>query len=374
MSVLPVPAERYLSENRQRFFDNLTTLARIPSPSHHEERRAAWCKDYLESFGARGVYIDEALNVIYPYHCEDKNDLVAFLAHNDVVFPDTGELPLRMEDGKIFAPGIGDNTTNVTGLMELARMVTEMGLKPRRGILFVLNSCEEGLGNLKGARRIMQDFGGRITEFIGVDGSYSAVYNDAVGSKRYRVEVKTEGGHSYASFGNRNAIYYLAKMIDTLYGMKVPPIGKTTYNVGIIAGGTSVNTIAQQAEMLYEYRSDRREALEIMDGMFAAVVEAFRAMQLEVNGELVGDRPCKGEVDNSALTQKVIDIAAEFGLKLGTAAGSTDCNIPLSMGVPAVCLGIYKGVGAHTRGEHMVMDSVDTGIRIMAKILLSYFD
>ncbi len=374
MSRLPAKVESFISDNEERFFSNLITLAKIPSPSNHEEKRAEWCKNYLESFGAKGVYIDSALNVVYPYCCEGNNELVAFLAHTDVVFPDTTELPLRIENGRIYCPGVGDDTTNVIGLLELARMVTELNMKPKNGILFVLNSGEEGLGNLKGSRQIMADYKGRVKEFIGVDAGYEALYNDAVGSKRYRVEVKTEGGHSYGAFGNRNAIYYLSKIIDTLYGMKVPPLGKTTYNVGIISGGTSVNTIAQQAEMLYEYRSDSREALVIMDKMFYSVIDAFKTMGIKVNVEIVGDRPCKGDVDNTALTKKVIDITAGFGITMSTEAGSTDCNIPLSQGVPAVCFGIYKGVGAHTRGEHIFIDSIDTGIRILATLLLTYFD
>ena len=256
----------YLEAHRDRYLDAIRTLARIPAPSNHEELRAQWCKQHLEELGATGVYIDDALNVIFPYGVEEgANDLCAILGHTDVVFPDTEPLPFHEENGRFYAPGIGDDTTNAVAVMEMAAMAIDLKLKPKTGILFVLNSGEEGLGNLKGVRRLMQDFDGRISRLYAIDGGLKTVVNDAVGSKRWRITVTTEGGHSFGSFGNRNAIHYAAKMIDTFYTLKVPDIGKTTYNVGTIEGGTSVNTIAQHCEMLYEYRSSKREGLACMD-------------------------------------------------------------------------------------------------------------
>lgn len=373
MSNLQPEILKYLADNRQRYLDKVVEMARIPAPSNQEEKRAAYCKAYLESFGAKGVYIDEALNVVYPYYADGCNDLVAFLGHTDIVFPDTEEIPVRVEDGRIYGPGVGDDTANAVAVMEMARMVTELGLKPKRGILFVCNSGEEGLGNLKGSRQIMKDYAGRIGEMIGVDAGYRCLYNDAVGSKRYQITIKTEGGHSYSAFGNRNAIYYASLLINTFYGLKVPEGGKTTYNVGIIQGGTSVNTIAQECSMLYEYRSDRREALAYMDKMFEATIAAFSTMGIQVEVKLMGDRPCKGEVDVQPLTDKVVAIAASYGEKMETAPGSTDCNIPLAQGVPAVCFGVYLGAGAHTREEWIDIASTEVGMKILAEVVMSYF-
>ena len=349
------------------------TFGKIPAPSNHEEKRAQWCKEYLESFGAKGVYIDSALNVVYPYHAEGCDQLVAFLGHTDVVFPDTEELPVRVEGDTIYGPGVGDDTANAVAVMEMARMVTEMNLTPKTGILFVLNTGEEGLGNLKGVRKIMEDYAGRISCLYAIDGGYKQVVDNAVGSKRYKITVKTEGGHSYGAFGNRNAIYYMSQMITTFYAMKVPDIGKTTYNVGVIQGGTSVNTIAQSCEMLYEYRSDRREALEIMDRLFENCIATYRSMGIEVDVELVGNRPCKGEVDNSQQMEFVRSIARQYGIEMTTASGSTDCNIPLSQGVPAVCFGVYLGQGTHTREEQISISSLDIGMEILAQVVLSHF-
>ena len=252
----------------------LIDLAQIPAPSKHEERRAQFCLDWLHSKGADSAYMDEALNVIYPVGDTGENDLMVFMAHSDVVFPDTAPLPLKIENGRIYCPGVGDDTANAVALLTVAGCIAEHKLMPKScGVLLVINSGEEGLGNLKGSRRIMADFGSRVKEFITFDGNANAIVTKAVGSRRYRVTVTTEGGHSYGAFGNRNAIAYLASLIDTLYMMKVPQRGKTTYNVGTISGGTSVNTIAQHAEMLYEYRSDEVKCIEIMREKFNEIIK-----------------------------------------------------------------------------------------------------
>ena len=365
----------YMDEHRQEAYELLLTLAQIPAPSHHEEQRAEFCRRWLEEQGAEGVYIDEAQNVIWPVGCTDSNPVNVFMAHSDVVFPDTEPLPLQVVDGKIYCPGVGDDTANVVALLMTAKYMAEKRLVPRdRGLLLVVNACEEGLGNLKGSRKIMGDFGSRIREFVSLDGQSASGVSRAVGSKRYRIAVDTEGGHSYGAFGNRNAIAYLASLIDTIYTVKVPPIGKTTYNVGTISGGTSVNTIAQHAEMLYEFRSDEAEGLRFMQGHLDAALAFYRAKGVEIACELVGDRPCGGDVDQKKL-QAMMDRASEaaqrhYGHGLTFGSGSTDCNVPLSMGVPALCLGCYRGGGAHTRQEYVEIESLLPGLKFAMDLIM----
>ena len=369
---------RTIDADAQEALDLLIQLGKIPAPSHHEEKRAEFCKNWLEAQGAEGVYIDEALNVIYPVGCTEDNPLVVYAAHLDVVFPDTEELPLRVEDGKVYCPGIGDDTAHVVALLMAAKYVAKNNLVPKDcGLLLVCNSCEEGLGNLKGTRALMDKFGPRVKEFITFDGPGVNIIDRAVGSKRYKVEIDTEGGHSFSRFGNRNAIAYLASLIDALYMMKVPTRGKTTYNVGTISGGTSVNTIAQHAEMLYEFRSDDREDLAEMEAHFQAALDFYRTKGISVTCTLVGDRPCGAPVDEArhdalvARADKALRMYRNVDPKLGVA--STDCNIPLSMGIPSVMLPCCRGLGAHTRGEYIEIDSLVPGIKFATAMVMHHF-
>lgn len=370
--------EEFINQHEKYLFDMTVELAKIPAPSNKEELRAQWCKEYFEKIGATGVYMDEALNVVWPINCEGCNEIVVMMAHTDVVFPDMTELPVVIKDGRINAPGIGDDTANLTVMLLMAKYIAENKLTPKTGVLIVANSGEEGLGNLKGSRQIMKDYEGRVKEFISFDGTFGFFCDNAVGSHRYRVTVKTEGGHSYGAFGNRNAIHYLASMINTLYAIKVPPYGKTTFNVGIIEGGTSVNTIAQNASMMYEYRSDDLRGLDVMEKFFENTIEAYKAMGIGVEVEVLGKRPCRGDVDMqklAELTARGIEASEHFtGRKVEVGAGSTDCNIPLSMGIPAICFGLIDGDGAHTREEWITIESLQVGARLAAGFMLDYFN
>ncbi len=372
--------DKYIEETNEELKQFIRELAVIPAPSHHEEKRAAFVKAWMEKNGAEGVYIDEALNVIWPINVTDDNDLYVFMAHTDVVFPDTTPLPFREDEDRFYCPGVGDDTGCLAVLLHSVRYFTKQGIKPKTGLLIVANSCEEGLGNLKGSRRIIDDFMPRVKGLITVDGSPGSIVTRAVGSHRYRVTVKTEGGHSWGSFGNRNAIACLSSLISSLYSVKVPskPDSRTTYNVGIIEGGTSVNTIAQEASMMYEYRSNDIECLGIMKNMFEKMIEGYRATGITVNVELLGERPCGVELDKEEyekFLKPFIDAESEVnGKEPARHAGSTDCNYPLSKGIPAVCIGGCKHIGCHTREEYLVLSSLPTGMKIVMTGLASFFE
>ena len=256
----------FIEENIEGVYKTIKELCAIPAPSHFEGDRAEYCKAWLEGVGAKGVYIDEALNVVYPVNCEGSNDITVFVAHTDTVFPDTEPMPYVDDGNRLISPGVGDDTTNLTLLLYAVKYFIQNGIDAPSGVLFVCNSCEEGLGNLKGTRQIFADYEGRIARFVSFDSGLSSIADRCVGSHRYEVEVRTEGGHSYGAFGKTNAIAELARIINDIYSIEVPKIenSKTTYNVGIVGGGTSVNTIAQSASMLCEYRSDNEECLAIM--------------------------------------------------------------------------------------------------------------
>ena len=269
--------EIFMEENQAEVKALLWKLCEIPSPSHHEERRAAFIKEWLEMQGAEGVFIDEAKNVIYPYHYEEGVPTALFMAHIDTVFPDMESMGVREEGGKMFSPGVGDDTANVAILMMMAKYVAKYHPKTNGNLIFAANACEEGLGNLKGSRALNSRYGKDLVQVVSFDGYMDSICTRAVGSVRYRVEVRTEGGHSYFNFGNRNALAELSALIQALYQYQVPQDGsKTTYNVGMVKGGTSINTIAQQAEMLYEFRSDNLESMEKVRDYFEETLEKFR--------------------------------------------------------------------------------------------------
>ena len=196
----------------QESYDLLLELARIPAPSNHEEKRAEFCKAWLEKQGAEGVYIDEALNVVYPVGCEGEKPIAVFMAHSDVVFPDTDPLPLKVEDGRIYCPGIGDDTADVAALLMAAKYIARNRLRPKEyGVLLVVNSGEEGLGNLKGVRKIVADYGSRIREFVTWTNRHkNVIHNDVIymsgtkgdASAEIAVQYNDSFNESIQSFAN----------------------------------------------------------------------------------------------------------------------------------------------------------------------------
>lgn len=366
----------FVEKNKEKTLELVKKLAAIPAPSHHEERKADFVKKWMEDQGAEGVFIDEACNVIFPYGCDGEKEIVVFMAHTDVVFPDLQPFTVMEDEEKLYAPGIKDDNADLANLLMCVKYLLEYRPVMSAGILFVANSCEEGLGNLKGSKQIYEDYKERIKECISFDGNLDAVVNRAVGSQRYRVSVKTEGGHSYGAFGNDNAIYELARIIQSLYAIQVPTKAKTTYNVGKIEGGTSINTIAQSASMLYEFRSEDRVCLKTMEDAFEKVIDEYRANGLDVTVEVMGIRPCGKDVDEKALdelTQRHVKIIRQFTEReVMVGAGSTDANTFLARGIPANVIGTAIGGKTHTHEEWIRKDSLVTGQKIGLASVLWY--
>ena len=372
--------EAYILECQDELKQLIRDLCAIPAPSHHEEERAAFCKKWFEKEGFGEARIDEALNVVCELPHADTSATV-FMAHTDTVFPDTTPLPFREDADTFYCPAVCDDTANLAVMMIVARYFVRRGISPKHSLLFVANSCEEGLGNLKGSKAIVRDYKARLKGLVTFDGiRFERTVTRAVGSHRYRVTVTTEGGHSYSAFGNRNAIRCLASMIDALYSVKVPskPGTRTTYNVGLISGGTSVNTIAQKAEMLFEYRSDDVECLLFMKKCFESVVEAYRAMGIGVDVELVGDRSCANGVDPEAhaalialadrSVREIVDMEPQHE------SSSTDANSALGEGIPAICMSAVRGKGCHTREETLDLNSLVTGCRLTMDFMANFFE
>ena len=367
----------FIESNKSQLYTLLQELCAIPAPSHFEHERAAYCKKWLEDAGATGVYIDDALNVVFPINCDGSDQITVFVAHTDTVFPDKEPMPYVDDGVYIKSPGVGDDTASLTVMLFAAKYFIENNLSAPKGILFGCNSCEEGLGNLKGTKQIFRDYAGRIAQFISFDSKFPHVADRCVGSHRYEVEVFTEGGHSYSAFGNKNAIAELAKIATEIYSIQVPKVGdsKTTYNIGGISGGTSINTIAQSAKMLCEYRSDNEDCLSVMKEHFERIFADARSRGLDVRVSLIGERPCMGKVDQSKiarLTEIYGNIQKDIIQEdVVCRSSSTDCNIPLSLGVPALCVGVYRGGGTHTREEWIEKDSLPIGLAMAIRYILA---
>lgn len=366
--------------SKELYFETLELtkeLTVIPAPSGFEDKRAEFVLNYVKNIGYDNAYIDSAKNVIWKLDGETE-DCTLFCAHTDVVFPDMDTLPLVEDDVYLWSPGVGDDTVCLTQMLIVCKYLKQIGFKPRKSLIFAANSCEEGLGNLEGSRQIFADYK-NITRMFTFDGVYHHVINKSVGSHRFKVIVKTIGGHSFNDFGNKNAIAVVSKIINKIYEIQVPEKedAKTTYNVGLINGGTSINTIAQEVEIFCEYRSDNLECFNIMQEKFKNIFETVKNEEpdAEIIVELVGDRPCMGNVDKAImeeLTNLVLGIQEKHtNIKVGLESGSTDCNIPHSLGIPAICVGVYDGAGVHTREENLVKESIKSGLNIVYELVVN---
>lgn len=333
--------------------------------------------DWLRRAGARHVDIDEMNNVVCHINDDGARPLLVFAAHLDVAFDDTDFLPLQEgEQGRIHCPGIGDDTANLCNLLFATHHVIERGVDfGGMGVLVVANSCEEGLGNLDGTKRLFAEYGNRIRAFRSFDGYVGQCTNNAVGSHRFLISCETPGGHSFVDFGNRNAIKELCDLIEDLYRIEVPTGAGTTYNVGTIEGGTTVNSIPAHAQMLYEYRSSSNAALLAMKQNLEATVAARQREDVRFDVRTLGVRPGNGSVDPEALAKLTSEdddaIREMLGVEPDHAPFSTDSNIPLSLGIPANTIGTIYGENPHTYDEWLDTGSLEAGLALVTALMLS---
>lgn len=370
-------ALRYIDDNKDKCLKLLKTITEIPAPTGDERRRSEFIENYLENAGAVGVYRDKAGNVVYPYDIRPGRHNAVMIAHMDTVFRLETPLEVTENSGKLLCPGIGDDTANLVCLLLLAAFAAKEKPSIRCGIFFVFGVGEEGLGNLKGSRRFMEEHADKVSHFWAFDLYYRKIYTDVVGSIRYRISINTVGGHSYLNFGNPNAIYVASQIINDLYRMKPSDEESYTYNVGTIAGGNSVNSIAEQASFTMEFRTGDPQVMRRCDQAIHDIVKRYRPMTTCLSMELLGKRPCAQGVPEESV-EKMIGRAREsirsiIGIDPEESTASTDCNIPLSMGVPAICIGLCDGALLHTTEEWIWKDSVAKGLRLLFHLVYKYY-
>lgn len=339
------------------------SICEIPAPPFREERRAAEMKRRFEELGLQNVRVDSIGNVIAERPGSGTGPVIIFSAHLDTVFPEATDVRVRREGTILRGPGIGDNCRGLAVLLAVARAMRAADVRTEGTIFFVANVGEEGPGNLRGVRYLFSRPPAPIDYFVAVDGTGLGLTSRAVGSNRYRVSFRGPGGHSYGAFGMPNPIHALGRAIAKIAEIQVPADPKTTFNVGIVEGGTSVNTISPLGSMEVDLRSESPRELARLDSLFRKAVnealEAERArwsgsrVPLSVEIESMGVRPAGSQPDTALIVRTAQAAARALGFESPTSASSTDANLPISLGIPAITLdGGGRGSGAHSLSEY----------------------
>lgn len=357
----------------EEFVSLITEITSTPAPSLNEGKRAVLIKRIMEEFGFPEVQVDEAQNVLGYIPGVDSSRTIVSMAHIDTVFPEETDLTVRRDGNILAAPGVSDNSASVALLLLLGRHFAKHAPLPHP-VLFIANSGEEGLGDLKGSRYFcdhVQEYrfaGNRLDPgsliFLNVDGNMGYLVTAGVGSRRLKITYLGKGGHSWGDFGASSAVHGLGTAICKIAKIEVPKEPKTTYNVGVISGGHSVNSIAQNAEMLLDMRSVDGESLRSLESAVRKCLEqAAQETGTTFEVTVVGDRPTGMMPENSAYVTGLLALGKECGYDLKTGASSTDSNIPLSRSWPSVTMGFKRSENGHRTSEFLYIDSLVPGIK-----------
>ena len=349
----------------EKMLRNLIDIQQIPAPTFQEKPRGIYVHQQFKEEGLDSLEIDQLGNVYGRMPGKMNIRPIIVSAHLDTVFPGETDLKITRFSDRIIGPGIGDNSLGVASLLGLVRILKRMD-KLTNDIWFVANVGEEGLGNLCGMKSVVERFGGHPKAYIVIEGmSLGSIYHRGLSVKRYRIKVDTQGGHSWVNFGRPSAVHEMARFISGLENLTVPQSPKASYNVGLIEGGTSINTIAAQAKIELDLRSENQAILDQLAFQIEQrVLLANQAGEelVEFSYEIIGERPT-GEISPGHQLVRFAEAALKGQLiSPHLEIGSTDANIPLSRGYPSVCVGITKGSGAHTLNELIELDPIQKGM------------
>ena len=349
-------------------------VQQIPAPTFGERARGEYVAERMRAIGLADVEIDDVGNVYGRRAGVAKTPGLLIAAHLDTVFPAGTDLTVRREGARIYGPGLGDNSLGVAALLHLANALQQHKLAHGGDIWFVANVGEEGLGDLRGMRAAVERLHGGIGAAIALEGcGPDRIIHAGLGVRRYRISAAADGGHSWADFGAPSAIHALVQLAARLSRMDAPREPRSSFNIGTIAGGTSVNTIAQRAELLLDLRSVDTAALQGLAEQVARIVDDARAAEpgVTIAVETVGDRPAGRIAREHPLVQAAAAAYAAAGISVSFDAASTDANIPLSRGIPAVCVGVGDGENAHRLDEYIEPARVPQGMRGLLVLALA---
>ena len=378
-------AFNYIIDIEEKTIKNHIELTEIEAPPFKEERRAKEFAERLKLAGIENVWIDSIGNVIGFLKGSVGNKNIAIDAHIDTVFPEGTDVKVRVKNDTLFAPGIGDDTRGLAMILTLAETIKKNNIEPVNNIIFIGTVGEEGLGDLRGVRYLFKNKTPKIDSWIAIDGgSIGRVNNQALGSYRYEVIFDGPGGHSWGAFGLVNPHHALGSGIKNFinkaddYTSSGP---KTSYNVGVINGGTSVNSIPFKSSMLIDVRSIEPNRLDDMEEiLYNSMQEALKEQNemkrsgpdLTLTINKIGNRPSGIVKESVPLIQKTIAATQYMGVEPRLTIGSTDSNIPISLGVPAVTIGRGgDGGGAHSLDEWWINKEGYKSIQLALLILLS---
>ena len=355
-----------VKENESKAIEDQIRFCEIPAPSFKEEARGRELQRVFQQVGLQDVRIDKVGNVLGTYPGQAPHPHLVIAAHLDTVFPEGTDVHVRREGSILRGPGIGDDCRGLAVLVSVAREMKKASIRTDGTVTFVANVGEEGLGDLRGVKQLFREtLKDQIDDFISIDGTGVHVTNVAVGSHRYRVTFRGPGGHSFGAFGLANPMGAMGRAIAKIQEMQVPRQPKTTFNVGRVGGGTSVNSIPFESWMEVDMRSSDPASLAAVDASFqravdAAVVEENqrwgKAGVITAVKELVGDRPAGSTPESSPIVRAGLSLATALGVTASLGEGSTDSNLPMSMKIPAITI----GAGGRGRDAHALTESFDT--------------
>ncbi len=365
----------YFSEHVPQFVEQAIAIQQIPAPTFAEAKRAAYVAQRFSEIGLVDVVQDELHNVYgrFPGSQSADHPPLVISAHTDTVFPAETDLTIKRQGQITYGPGIGDNSTGVAGLLALVEGLKVGEIRPLADIWFVANVGEEGLGDLRGMWAVVERFGEAAVYLVIEGGLYGQISHQAIGVRRYEISITTPGGHSWGNFGQKSAIHELGHLIAAIDKLQLPARPKTTYNVGIIEGGTSINTIAQSAKMLLDLRSEEPARLEILVAEVEKLVSLRQKLpNVTVQMTQIGNRPAGRLSREHPLVQQADAALRQSGWdKVSYIASSTDANVPLSQGYTAVCIGLTESSNAHRLDEYMDSTYLAAGLHQLLLLTLS---
>jgi acetylornithine deacetylase/succinyl-diaminopimelate desuccinylase-like protein len=370
-----VAALAWVDAHAGQVVEEAIRVCEIPAPTFEEGDRAAYVKGRFAQLGLQDVVIDGAGNVRGRRPGTGNALGIAVGAHLDTVFPKGTDVRVKREGARLLAPGIGDNSVAVASLLAMVEALDVGGVRTAGDLYLTCNTGEEGLGDLKGMKVFVGDVKDKVTALVALEGmKINRIIHVAVGSRRYKVTVTARGGHSWGHFPAPSAIHILGRAIADISRLEVPTDPKTTYNVGVIHGGTTVNTIASEADMLVDMRSVDIQSLADLERRVLGIIErTAKEGDGHAKLDLVGNRPAGSIPATHPVVETCKAVHRALGLQTFTEASSTDVNAALGVGLPGVCISITEGANEHRLDEYIETGPIPLGIKniLLATVALA---